>query len=138
MHTPELIYPYMKNAGVFSCPSERTLGQAFDNGIRLTYGYNQSRFTGRTNFDGFLSLSMLEDASQTLVFLDDTDLYAGPYNPPVPAGYDPNTPVLNSLTDTAGTRAINRHNEMYNILYADGHVKAGKQTLLRHWSYWVD
>ncbi|HPT98521.1 MAG TPA: DUF1559 domain-containing protein [Armatimonadota bacterium] len=138
LHLPELIYPYVKNAGVFSCPSE-SQGQTFDYGIRLTYGYNQSRFQGRAYFfEGNMSLSMIEDTAQTILFIDDTNLYAGPYDPHVPAGYNPNTPVLNSLTDTTGTRASNRHSEMYNIAFVDGHVKAMKQTLLRHWSYWED
>ncbi|HOJ22696.1 MAG TPA: hypothetical protein PLY56_14295, partial [Armatimonadota bacterium] len=139
LHLPELIYPYVKNACVFSCPSERTQGQTFDHGIRLTYGYNQSRFQGRTYFfEGNLSLSMVEDTAQTILFIDDVNLYAGPYDPHVPVGYDPNTPVLNSPSDTRGTRAYNRHNEMYNVAFVDGHVKSMKQTLLRHWSYWED
>lgn len=136
-HTPELIHPYIKNAQVWMCPSERSNYQAFDDGIRCTYGYNQSRFVGRTNFDsGILSLAQVEDPSQTIVWIDDTNLYAGPYDP-VPATYDPSAGVPNTATNE-GTRAVRRHNETYTIGFADGHVKSMGDTLYRHWSYWSD
>ncbi|MBU0611209.1 MAG: DUF1559 domain-containing protein [Armatimonadetes bacterium] len=138
-HTPELLYPYQKNAQIWRCASDAQAGQAFDNGIFCTYGYNQSRFTGHTNFDsGVLTLAQLEEPVGTIVFLDDTNLYAGPYSPAVPVGYNPAQGVLNSETDTTGTRAKNRHNDMYNILFADGHVKSLKDTYYRNWSYWSD
>ncbi|MEN6549206.1 MAG: DUF1559 domain-containing protein [Armatimonadia bacterium] len=138
-HMPELLYPYQKNAQIWRCPSESSAGQAFDYGIFNNYGYNQSRFVGKTNFDsGTISLAQLEDPVGTLIFIDDVDLYAGPYNPAVAAGYNPAQGVLNSPTDTTGTRAWNRHNDMYNIAFADGHVKSMKDTYYRNWSYWMD
>ncbi len=29
-------------------------------------------------------------------------------------------------------------NEMYNLAFADGHVKSLKDTYYRNWSYWTD
>jgi len=137
-HTPELIHPYIKNAQIWMCPSERNNYQAFDDGIRCTYGYNQSRFAGRTNFDsGILTLAQVEDPSQTIIWIDDTNLYAGPYDPPVAAGYDASAGVPNTSA-TDGTRAVRRHNETYTLGFADGHVKSMGDTLYRHWSYWAD
>ena len=138
-HTPELIYPYLNNAEVWSCPSEANAYQSFDNGIHCQYGYNQSRFSGRSpHFDRHLRLAKIEDPAGTIVFLDDTNLYAGPYSPYVPSGYNPNQDVLNIPTSNAGTRAYPRHNNQYNIVFADGHVAAQKSTKYRDWSYWND
>jgi prepilin-type N-terminal cleavage/methylation domain-containing protein/prepilin-type processing-associated H-X9-DG protein len=138
-HTPELLHPYIKNAQIWRCPSESSAWQNFEEGgIQCTYGYNQSRFVGRTDFRSFISMAQIEDPVQTILFIDDTDLYAGPYDPLVPVGYNPAQGVLNSLTDTSGTRAKQRHNDMYNIAFCDGHVKSMKDTMYRHWSYWMD
>ena len=136
-HVPELLHPYIKNAQIWMCPSERSDYQSFDYGIRNTYGYNQSRFDGRTHFDSALSLAEVKDVSGTIAFIDDTNLYAGPYGPPVPSDYDPAAGVENTSL-SHGTRAVPRHNEQYNIAYVDGHVKSVKQTFYRDWSYWMD
>ncbi|MCE5241482.1 DUF1559 domain-containing protein [bacterium] len=139
LHVPELLYPYQKNAQIWRCPSESASYQTFDNSIQCTYGYNQSRFAGKTDFDsGTIGLAALEDPVGTIIFIDDTNLYAGPYSPAVAAGYNPAQGVLNSESDTTGTRAKSRHNEMYNIAFADGHVKSMKDTYYRNWSYWMD
>ncbi|MDX9981467.1 MAG: DUF1559 domain-containing protein [Lentisphaeria bacterium] len=137
-HTPELLHPYVKDANIWRCPSD-TVGQGgFDNSIVCMYGYNQSRFSGTTNFDSGLALSRIQEPSGTLVFIDDQNLYAGPYSPAVASGYDPAYILVNSLSDTAGTRAANRHNLRYNMLWADGHVSSQTVTTYREWSYWKD
>jgi prepilin-type N-terminal cleavage/methylation domain-containing protein/prepilin-type processing-associated H-X9-DG protein len=135
-HTPELLHPYIMNAQIWTCPSDPATGQSFDWGILNNYGYNQSRFAGHANFDRFLAAAEIAEPAETIVFIDDTNLYAGPYTPEVPVGYDPNANVPNTGND--GTRAVNRHNEMYNILFADGHVKSQRDTKYREWSYWED
>ena len=146
MHTPELVYPYVKNAQLFTCPSE-SLGQAFDNGIVCNYGYNQSRVPGLSpSFDGCLPMAKIEDPSGTLMWIDDTNLYAGPYggvpNPytpgvGVPQWDDPGLDTPDSTT-MPNTRARNRHNEMHNTVFTDGHAKALKDTKYRDWSYTSD
>ena len=137
-HTPELLYPYLKDTRVWGCPSGTT-GQAFDWNIVCMYGYNQSRFAGITpNFDSGLAQAKIEDVSGTLVFIEDNDLYAGPYSPAVASNFNPSEDVLNSPTDTTGTRAWSRHNAKYNILWADGHVGTQGSTKYRHWSYLSD
>lgn len=139
LHIPELLHPYVKNTQIWVCPSEANVGNWFaDFGIRANYGYNQSQFEGRVDFRSNIAMAQIEDPAQTIVFIDDVDLFAGPYNPRVPVGYDPNQAVLNHVTDTTGTRAKPRHNEMYNIAFCDGHVKSMKDTQYRHWSYWDD
>jgi len=136
-HVPELLHPYINNAQIWMCPSEGSNYQSFDYGIKNTYAYNQSRFEGRYDFDAGLSLAQIEDVSGTIAFIDDTNLYAGPYSPEVPADYNPDAAVPNT-SSSAGTRASARHNEMYNIAYADGHVKSVGTTFYRDWSYWSD
>lgn len=139
-HTPEVLNPYVKNVQLWLCPSDTQSYQAFEDpaGLRINYGYNQSRFVGRANFDGFLSQARIETPSETIVLIDDSNLYAGPYSPAVPTTYNPGENLLNDPANTAGTRAVNRHNETYNMSFADGHVKAMKDTQYRHWSYWAD
>lgn len=136
-HTPELVHSYINDANVWKCPSD-TVGQSFDYSIVCMYGYNQSRFSGYTNFDSGLALSRITDPSGTIVFLDDQNLYAGPYSPSVASGYDPDYVLLNSLSDTTGTRAANRHNSRYNLLWAEGHVASANATKYKEWSYWKD
>ena len=100
-HTPELLYPYSKDAQLWACPSG-IAGQAFDRSIVCMYGYNQSRFTGYSpNFDGGLAQGKIEDTSGTLVFIDDENLYAGPYSPAVAGGFNPNQDVLNRRASPA-------------------------------------
>jgi len=137
MHTPELLYTYMKNAQLWTCPSERTNYQSFDWGINCTYGYNQANFAGKVSLCNGIAMASITDAAGTICFIDDVNLYAGPYLPQIPAVYDGSQAVPNDGTD-ASTRGNNRHNEMYNMLYTDGHVKAIKSTKLRDWSYWDD
>ena len=137
-HTPELLHPYIQNAQIWMCPSERSDYQSFDNDIKCTYGYNQSRFVDRVNFDSGLAVAEIEDPAGTLAFIDDDELYAGPYSPAVPTDYDPNASVPNHPSNYDSTRAIARHNDTYNIVFVDGHVKSMPNTQYRHWSYWAD
>ena len=102
LHTPELLYPYIKNSQVWTCPSERT-GQAFDWNIVCTYGYNQATFTGKTSFCNGIAMSSITDAAGTISFIDDVNLYAGPYSPAIPTGYNPDQSVANNGdADTTG------------------------------------
>ncbi len=134
MHAPELLHPYIKNAQVWQCPSESSNYSSFDHGIRCTYGINQAQFEVQDRrFDHSLSLAEIDDPSGTITFIDDTNVWAGPYDPVVPADYDPDAGV-----PTAQTRAAPRHNEMFNIVFVDGHVKSQKQTYYRDWTYIAD
>jgi hypothetical protein len=135
-HTPELIHPYVKDAKVWACPSD-TVGQSFDDGIVCMYGYNQAVFSGHGRFYD-ISLAQLEDPSGTIAFIDDENLYAGPYSPAVASGYNPDQIVVDDPSDTAGTRAYNRHNDRYNMLWAEGHVSSTNHTKYREWSYWKE
>lgn len=141
LHTPELLHDHVNNAQVWICPTNRKGGlyQSFDYGIRCMYGYNQSRFSGHYNFDRSLRLAKLTDPTGTIVFLDDVNLYAGPYSPSVGSGYNPAGILQNSLTVASGTRAHPRHSGgRYSLLFADGHTGSQTHTSYREWSYWND
>jgi len=134
IHTPEALHPYINNAQVWQCPSERIDYAGFDYGIRCTYGYNQSQFEVQSiRFDHSLPLAEVQDPAGTIMWIDDTNMWAGPYTPIVPTTYDPNAGV-----PTAVTRAEPRHNEMFNICFVDGHVKSQSTTYYREWSYIMD
>ncbi|MFO8079622.1 MAG: DUF1559 domain-containing protein [Armatimonadota bacterium] len=133
-HVPELLHPYINNAQIWQCPSERSNYSSFDHDIRCTYGYNQSQFEVQSvRFDRSLAMAQVEDPSGTIMFIDDTNVWAGPYDPVVPADYDPGAGV-----PTEVTRAAPRHNEMFNIVFVDGHVKSQSTTYYRDWSYIKD
>lgn len=133
-HVPETLHPYIMNAQIWQCPSEASNYSSFDHGIRCTYGYNQSQFEVQSRrFDHSLALAQVEDPSGTIMFIDDTNVWAGPYSPIVPSDYDPGATVPTNVT-----RATPRHNDMFNIVFVDGHVKSMGATQYRHWTYISD
>jgi prepilin-type N-terminal cleavage/methylation domain-containing protein/prepilin-type processing-associated H-X9-DG protein len=129
-----VLHPYVKNFGVFNCPSAVPTPipryQGDFNNYALSYGYNAmgATYSARIGctancgvdlspqlsnlLNGGESLAAVEDVSGTLLVVD-AGLYVavpGIARPGAVTGYVPN----------------DRHHESVNVLYVDGHVKASK------------
>jgi len=127
-----LLYPYMKSAQIQACPSfDKT---ASSNQGFTGYGYNNSYLSPSTydapNYDEVakaVNLSAIKSPSETVAFADSARLRN--YDPNTfasisPAVFEANTFLSKPSDDYPSVNA--RHNEMANVLYCDGHVKAFK------------
>lgn len=132
----ELLVPYMKNDGVWRCPSDSapyvsTLPPAtVSYRLNVSYGMNCAHNpalgnAGRGPFDsgsGYLGQadSIIQDPAGTILCVDSESIGAMPY------GYN-DTRFTGSGTynaDMVRDAARNRHNNTVNVLFYDGHVKA--------------
>lgn len=101
------IYTYVKNAGLYVCPSDANLRPTTGYGSDGGYGLNWVYFG---NFAQVQSMESIEYPTDTILLTDSTGYYAvggrgGPAN------------------NWAG-RLRARHNEQLNIAWADGHVSS--------------
>jgi prepilin-type N-terminal cleavage/methylation domain-containing protein/prepilin-type processing-associated H-X9-DG protein len=114
MHT---LYPYVRNANVFSCPSSSQRWQGVEKAGGLCgYGYNARHLYRR-------DMAEIEKPSATLGFADVTPSTNG--GPTYGLGVRPhNTPFwLSSPLGTEGEIDY-RHLGMVTVVFMDGHVKA--------------
>ncbi len=118
-----MLHPYIKNVGVFNCPSStpspvgRYTGQYTGT---LSYGYNYNGGSRATSHGGcaancgvnipLSSMAAIEDVSGTILMTD--------------ANYYVTSPGDGTADYANRVRAA--HNEMTNVVYIDGHVKAVK------------
>ena len=159
---PDHVYPYVKNEGLFLCPSMpvELKGKAWahrhpDTSIKYGgYGYNY-QYLGNSRFPFAAAEAMIEKPAETVavadtngVRRDDGSVKAGEYtiDPPLTSargsgkssgfygdkgagecgGGTPNTP------GKWGCRSApaDRHQGLVSVVFADGHSKALKLTLL--------
>jgi prepilin-type N-terminal cleavage/methylation domain-containing protein/prepilin-type processing-associated H-X9-DG protein len=132
------IQPYIKNWGVFKCPSysNDALGSGFrvGNRCRSSYGFNLNHWNGarHNSWDTATNDALWEAPGDTVLAADmnpgppvNADDYIGswaqtlPTNLDLPTSADPNQMVFN--------RVHPRHNETANYLFKDGHVKAARR-----------
>jgi prepilin-type N-terminal cleavage/methylation domain-containing protein/prepilin-type processing-associated H-X9-DG protein len=113
-----IIEPYIKNSQVWNCPSnsgrwDPTNVNKYDgsNGIGIAY-------PDLANYGRGVGLGQVVSPSETVYFADCQDQW------------------LN--TDAWGDHIVERHNDMANVLYFDGHVKTAKKTALRDERFWPD
>lgn len=103
------IYPYIKNAGVYVCPSDATIKPNANYGEDGGYGLN---WVYASNFAQVQSIESVAFPSDTILLTDSTGYYAvggrgGPANSWV-------------------GRIRVRHNDQLNIAWVDGHVSSRK------------
>lgn len=114
----DLLFPYVKSSQIFVCPSApeskpspiNTSGTV-TNGLEGGYGLNWVYFA---NFNEVLPMNAIDKPSETILLTDSNYYYAvggsgGPAN-----GW--------------AVRVNARHNEITNIAWVDGHVKAMRQS----------
>lgn len=127
-HWPLMLYPYTKNAQIFNCPSS-TASQNLP--IQNNYAWNFSGLYVSFGVPGtMLSLhqgwpqSLIKQPSETYAFLDAR--YANNrYGHSYPAGFEPTAwSVFLGTSDMDISNRADRHNDIANVAFCDGHVKA--------------
>ncbi len=109
----DVIYPYIMNEQIFSCPSAPAGGITTPWGTKnLSYGYNMVLSQTRPP----TKLGAVADPSNQFIMVDDNNYYVYIYpNSTAPAaGYDWRSQV---------PQAAARHNDGVNMGFADGHSK---------------
>lgn len=144
------LHPYIKNFGVFNCPSNpsttKYTGQ-YTGAISYGYNYLAVTFTTNTTYttatcpsncgvnlgggggQGGIAASAaaVEDAAGTIFACDGSNYALGPGDPSLPSAY--------------AKYVANRHSENVNCLFVDGHVKAMQYTSIigngNQWRWWT-
>lgn len=111
----DMIYPYIKNKGVYSCPSDAEFVPTSGYGISGGYSLNWVYFG---NFQNVQSSTKIENPVETILFLDGANYYcAGGQKGPA-----------NGWAQYIGWR---RHQDMVNVAWIDGHVAAKPFNVIR-------
>jgi len=125
---PEDIYPYVKNAQVYSCPSWSNTAQynpsildsfaSWPSPYAVSAAYWGGSATGGAPAHNVMGCSDSEvaDVSQTMVFSDSSGWFA------MGAEYDVAPEWIN------GNTTMERHNDGVNLAFYDGHVKWMRRT----------
>ncbi len=100
----QLVFPYVKSVQVYNCPSEGTIAA-------FTGAYTGSVHYGYNIYAAGNALASFERVSETMLMCDTNNYLTGPKTAPIIANQ--NNPLP-------------RHLETFNMVYADGHVKAQK------------
>lgn len=132
-----LLHPYTKNFGVFNCPSFTGVKYTGQYTLAISYGYNWGGLVNSTyslhttslcttncgvNIGGLAgglnaaALAAIEDVAGTIVVADAKNYTVGPTDP--------------SLPTSEARHVQDRHSEMVNCLYVDGHVKASRKSAI--------
>ncbi|MGI5817328.1 MAG: type II secretion system protein, partial [Armatimonadota bacterium] len=112
-------YPYVKNQGVFECPSNEYKFVTYSNGLMVgSYAANRAEWHagGATNWTftyAYRSVATFEYPAETMLV---ADYAANAQNRP---GIRPNPPAA----PTEVYNANDLHNEGSNVAYFDGHAK---------------
>ena len=131
----ELLVPYMKNDGVWRCPSDSTPYVSTDpppadQRLNVSYGMNcaynstlgnlgRGPFHSGTTWLGQAD-SAIQNPAATILCTDSETIGAMPYN------YNDTNFTSSGSGNADGVRdaARSRHNNTVNVLFYDGHVKA--------------
>ena len=119
-----VIFPYVKNAQLYFCPSNRVTSNAFD-GRMNDYGMNAGyrindvhQDSGAPTPPGGVALAQIEDASSVIYLCESDGSSEGAGNPGNTHGYVP-----------SAAWAV-RHNGGANYSFIDGHAKWLKPNVL--------
>lgn len=126
-----VIYPYVKSAGVFNCPSatDSDYSKTFDGGYEqmINYGYN---FYVGMDANGLLngrSLASIPWATRTPMVAESSNYRTDPDPKCIPGHMNTTYPELDWCTVTganSGDAPLGRHFDRTNIVYVDGHAKS--------------
>jgi prepilin-type N-terminal cleavage/methylation domain-containing protein/prepilin-type processing-associated H-X9-DG protein len=134
---PYRVLPYIKSTQVFQCPSSPYRATSVPEGERVAYMANGALLFAPTgSAAGPRNLSSVTEPSRIVMIYDMVDMNNGSMGNTRYLWYRLYYNATNSRWGDAGTFTMagtNRqgpHNEIFNVLWADGHVKAIKQTAI--------
>lgn len=119
--TRGLLYPYMKNSQINKCPSFESAVTTGRIGNALGYAYNYS-FLMPAAGQG-VALASMARPTETVLLADAATVNASSQTIAIDLLERP------SVVQNGHARFHARHNEMGNVLWCDGHVKAMRMTL---------
>ena len=105
------VYPYVRNAGVYVCPSAPWLKPTTGYGISGGYALNWVYFA---NFSTVQPMDSVIHPAETILLTDGDGYYAGGGSGGPANGW--------------ATRIRDRHNEQTNMLWVDGHVSSKRKS----------
>ncbi|HEX2999045.1 MAG TPA: DUF1559 domain-containing protein [Armatimonadota bacterium] len=124
----QIINPYIKNGNVFDCPSQTIKSSVAYNG-EGSYGFTSSFFNQPlAKFQNVAGTVMMADSTPNF-WMGAWDLYR-----PTQAGHRPDAVDGSQNKSWGGSSSqtwtyfnfVERHSEMGNVLFLDGHVKTMK------------
>ena len=135
----QMIYPYVKSTGVYACPDNTYTGtDAVTTGVPAlprNYAINSNfEVSPSTNVYGVIPLMSSLLVPTSAVYLTenvsgDSRTLFQTWGPTNPAGQWPNQMVYYASSSSSGQLYFPGHSGMFNILFADGHVKSMLPTL---------
>ncbi len=120
---PDLIYPYVKNAQVFACPSEHwALNLVVMRPVPLSYGMNMEFGYSAPG----VPLARIDKPAETILIADSgphwLSNHSGPCN-----GHTKYINWARQIDEWTCYYVYLRHNETANVAFCDGHSKAEKE-----------
>ena len=153
VYMTDLFQPYVKNWGVFRCPttnrgpynnSNSTCGISGHSGVTWSYGPIMSLYSGKTRVADYHTDAQFEDVGNTLYFacLPDTATQYTGSNPNGCGGMGFWGCSDNVPFPTPSTVLVDRQSRVHtdggNFLYYDGHVKWLRDTAAREHTIQMD
>jgi prepilin-type N-terminal cleavage/methylation domain-containing protein/prepilin-type processing-associated H-X9-DG protein len=150
---PDFLNPYVKNAGIWHCPSDVTritawnrewlpvgTGPGFRN-LRFSYAGNDALLGMPGGWYGFTgtNLAQIPKPAERIALFDSTTIEAWDASDGCGgAAHDHQSdgtpcPLGNSDGFSVRGSVAMRHSETFNVLFLDGHVKARKETRHAEW-----
>ena len=151
-----MIYPYVKSAQIYKCPSDGSTASAGGTNPSMSYAYNQAMtypangLPGGVWSGGAANIAQFTNTTKTVMLLEiqgaraDVDFNTVGLNDSTGCGFNGSPNIINgqyatgylsgntSATGTGGTSdfamPVGRHLETSNYLFADGHVKSLRAT----------
>lgn len=133
---PARVLPYIKSTQIYSCPSAITQSSVVPTNERVGYWANGAMLI--TSSNTVRNLSSVPQAAQTVLLYDsydNTNNYGNnrglTYRPAYRNDIAPYQWTDNGAFGTVSNTRLGPHNEIHNVLWADGHVKSVKRDALR-------
>jgi len=126
-----VIYPYVKSAGVFNCPSASITdySQPFDGSYEqmINYGYNFYLNMDDSGNQVGRNLASIPQAGNTVMIAESSNYRTDPDSKCIPGHINTTFPELDWCTTTGantGDAPLARHFDRTNVAYVDGHAKS--------------